>query len=222
MNEQPSTGANAPSPRSTTAGNAPVWHEPAVARGQRWAHHRVHGVTVWLTGLSGSGKSTIADALSLELLKASVLAYVLDADNLRHGLNANLGYSDADRSENVRRVGEVARLFADAGVVAIVPIISPFAADRARVRIAHEGVGLDFVEVHVATSLAECERRDTKGLYAKVRNGEIRGVSGVDAPYEAPTSPDLVVARDGEKVTESVGRVLEQLRQLGVLGAHGS
>jgi bifunctional enzyme CysN/CysC len=177
---------------------------------------------VWLTGLSGSGKSTIADALSLELLKASVLAYVLDADNLRHGLNANLGYSDADRSENVRRVGEVARMFADAGVVAIVPIISPFAADRARVRIAHEGVGLDFVEVHVATSLSECERRDTKGLYAKVRNGEIRGVSGVDAPYEAPTSPDLVVARDGESVTESVGRVLEQLRQLGVLGAHDS
>jgi bifunctional enzyme CysN/CysC len=222
MNEQPSTGANAPSPRSTTAGNAPVWHEPAVARGQRWAHHRVHGATVWLTGLSGSGKSTIADALSLELLKASVLAYVLDADNLRHGLNANLGYSDADRSENVRRVGEVARLFADAGVVAIVPIISPFAADRARVRIAHGVVGLDFVEVHVATSLAECERRDTKGLYAKVRKGELRGVSGVDAPYEAPTSPDLVVARDGESVTESVGRVLEQLRQLGVLGAHGS
>lgn len=222
MNETPSTGANAPSPRSTTAGNAPVWHEPAVARGKRWAHHRVHGATVWLTGLSGSGKSTIADALSLELLKASVLAYVLDADNLRHGLNANLGYSDADRSENVRRVGEVARLFADAGVVAIVPIISPFAADRARVRIAHGGVGLDFVEVHVATSLAECERRDTKGLYAKVRKGELRGVSGVDAPYEAPTSPDLVVARDGESVTESVGRVLEQLRQLGVLGAHGS
>lgn len=229
MSATPSRGADAltnhadaPSTRSGTAGNTPVWHEPAVARGQRWAHHRVHGATVWLTGLSGSGKSTIADALSLELLKASVLAYVLDADNLRHGLNANLGYSDADRSENVRRVGEVARLFADAGVVAIVPIISPFAADRARVRVAHEGAGLDFVEVHVAASLAECERRDTKGLYAKVRSGEIRGVSGVDAPYEAPTSPELVVARDGESVTESVGRVLEQLRQLGVLGAHGN
>ena len=149
--------------------NQPVWHEPAVARDQRWRHHRLHGATLWLTGLSGSGKSTIADAVARELLEASVLAYVLDADNLRHGLNANMGFSDADRSENVRRVGEVARLFADTGIVAIVPIISPFAADRARVRVAHAGSGLDFVEIHVATSLAECERRDTKGLYAKVR-----------------------------------------------------
>ncbi len=222
MSATPSHGADAPSTRPSAAGNAPVWHEPAVSRSQRWAHHHVRGATVWLTGLSGSGKSTIADALSRELLQASVIAYVLDADNLRHGLNANLGYSDADRSENVRRVGEVARLFADAGVVAVVPIISPFAADRARIRIAHEGAGLDFVEIHVATSLAECERRDTKGLYAKVRSGEMRGVSGVDAPYEAPVSPDLVVARDGESVTESVGRVLQLLRQLGVLGASGN
>jgi bifunctional enzyme CysN/CysC len=186
----------------------------------QWRVTSAGHTTVWLTGLSGSGKSTIADALSRELLQLSVLAYVLDADNLRHGLNANLGYSDADRTENVRRVGEVARLFADAGVVTIVPIISPFAADRARIRVAHEGAGLDFVEVHVATSLAECERRDTKGLYAKVRKGEMHGLSGVDAPYEAPTSPELVVARDGESVTESVRRVLEHLRQLGVLGAH--
>ncbi|MFZ8966431.1 MAG: adenylyl-sulfate kinase [Ilumatobacteraceae bacterium] len=189
-----------------------------MSREQRWAHHHVHGATVWLTGLSGSGKSTIADALSRELLQRSVLGYVLDADNLRHGLNANLGFTDADRTENVRRVGEVARLFADAGVVAIVPIISPFAADRARVRVAHEGAGLDFVEVHVAASLAECERRDTKGMYGKVRRGEMSGLSGVDAPYEAPTSPDVVVARDGESVTESVRRVLEHLGQLGVLG----
>ena len=222
MSATPSHGADAPPTPPGAAGNAPVWHEPAVSRSQRWAHHHVRGATVWLTGLSGSGKSTIADALSRELLQASVIAYVLDADNLRHGLNANLGYSDADRSENVRRVGEVARLFADAGVVAVVPIISPFAADRARVRIAHEGAGLDFVEIHVATSLAECEQRDTKGLYAKVRSGEMRGVSGVDAPYEAPVSPDLVVARDGESVTESVGRVLQLLRQLGVLGASGN
>jgi bifunctional enzyme CysN/CysC len=148
-----------------------------------------------------------------------VLAYVLDADNLRHGLNSNLGYSDADRSENVRRVGEVARLFADTGVVALVPIISPFAADRSRVRVAHETSGLDFVEVHVATPLSECERRDTKGLYAKVRSGNATGVSGVDAPYEAPTAPDLVVGVNGETVAESVRRVVEHLRQLGVLGS---
>ena len=202
--------------------NQPVWHEPAVVRDQRWRHHRLHGVTLWLTGLSGSGKSTIADAVARELLEASVLAYVLDADNLRHGLNANLGFSDADRSENVRRVGEVARLFADTGIVAIVPIISPFAADRARVRVAHAGSGLDFVEIHVATSLAECERRDTKGLYAKVRSGEMLGVSGVDAPYEAPVAAELVVARDGESVTESVSRIIDHLRQLGVLGALGN
>lgn len=199
--------------------NEPVWHEPAVARDQRWSHHHLHGATVWLTGLSGSGKSTIADALSRELLDASVLSYVLDADNLRHGLNANLGFSDADRSENVRRVGEVAQLFADAGLVAIVPIISPFSADRSRVRVAHAGAGLDFVEVHVSTSLAECERRDTKGLYAKVRAGTMSGVSGVDAPYESPTSPDLVVAHSNETVPESVRRIVEHLRQLGVLGS---
>lgn len=198
--------------------NQPVWHEPAVSRDQRWAHHRLHGATVWLTGLSGSGKSTVADGVARELLANDVLAYVLDADNLRHGLNGNLGYSDADRSENVRRVGEVARLFADAGLVALVPIISPFAGDRARVRVAHETAGLDFVEVHVATSLAECERRDTKGLYAKVRSGKATGVSGVDAPYEAPSAPDLVVGVDAESVTESVRRVVEHLRQLGVLG----
>ena len=205
-----------------TQPNQPVWHEPAVSRGQRWAHHRLRGATVWLTGLSGSGKSTIADGVARELLAVNALAYVLDADNLRHGLNANLGFSDVDRSENVRRVGEVAKLFADAGLVAIVPIISQFAADRSRVRVAHEATGLDFIEVHVATSLAECERRDTKGLYAKVRTGEMRGVSGVDAPYEAPTAPDLVVAHDGEGVTESVQRVVEHLRQLGVLVARNA
>ena len=208
--------------RTTSTSGTPVWHEPAVARDRRWAHHHLRGATVWLTGLSGSGKSTIADGLARELLEASVLAYVLDADNLRHGLNSNLGYSDADRSENVRRVGEVARLFADAGLVAIVPIISPFAADRAGVRVAHEAAGLDFVEVRVATSLVECERRDTKGLYKKVRAGEMRGVSGVDAPYEAPTSPDLVVGREGESVTESVRRVVEHLHQNGVLASRGA
>jgi len=199
--------------------NQPVWHEPAVSRDRRWAHHHLRGATVWLTGLSGSGKSTIADGVASELLEASVHAYVLDADNLRHGLNANLGFSNADRSENVRRVGEVARLFADAGLVALVPIISPFAADRSRVRVNHEASGLDFIEVHVATSLSECERRDTKGLYAKVRSGQTTGLSGVDAPYEAPAAPEIVVGTEGETVAESVRRVVEHLRQLGVLGS---
>lgn len=201
--------------------NQPVWHEPAIPREARWSRHHLHGATLWLTGLSGSGKSTIADGVARHLLDASVVAYVLDADNLRLGLNSNLGYSDVDRSENVRRVGEVARLFADAGVVAIVPIISPFAADRSRVRAAHDAAGLGFLEVHVATSLAECERRDTKGLYKKVRAGVIKGVSGVDAPYEPPTSPDLVVGAEDESVTDSVRRVVEHLRRSGVLGSRG-
>ena len=199
--------------------NVPVWHEPAVHRDERWEQHDVHGATVWLTGLSGSGKSTVANVLATELLQRGSLAYVLDADNLRHGLNSNLGYSDADRSENVRRVGEVARLFADAGVVAIVPIISPFARDRRAVRVAHEGDGLTFVEVHVATPRERCEERDTKGLYAKVKRGEMSGVSGVDAPYEEPTNPDIVIGRGDETVTESTMRVLAHLRTLGVVAA---
>jgi adenylyl-sulfate kinase len=199
--------------------NVPVWHELAVRRDERWERHGLHGATVWLTGLSGSGKSTVANALAGELLQRGSLTYVLDADNLRHGLNSNLGYTDADRTENVRRVGEVARLFADAGLVAVVPIISPFARDRRAVRIAHEGDGLAFIEVHVATPRERCEERDTKGLYAKVRRGEMTGVSGVDAPYEEPTNPEIVVGRGDETVAQSTVHILTYLRTLGVISA---
>ena len=199
--------------------NVPVWHEPAVRRDERWERHGLHGATVWLTGLSGSGKSTVANALAGELLQRGSLTYVLDADNLRHGLNSNLGYTDADRTENVRRVGEVARLFADAGLIAVVPIISPFARDRRAVRIAHEGDGLAFIEVHVATPRERCEERDTKGLYAKVRRGEMTGVSGVDAPYEEPTNPEIVVGRGDETVAVSTVRILTYLRTLGIISA---
>ena len=166
--------------------------------------------TIWLTGLSGSGKSTIANGVARALLDAGRPAYVLDADNLRHGLNAGLGYSDAERTENVRRVGEVARLVADAGLVAIVPIISPFRGGRGAARAAHEADGLRFIEVHVATPLAECERRDTKGFYARVRAGEMTGISGLDAPYEPPTDPDLVVGL-GEPLEDSVRMVVAAL-----------
>ncbi|MFJ8813065.1 adenylyl-sulfate kinase [Amycolatopsis thermoflava] len=169
-----------------------VWHAAAVGREER----ATRGLTVWLTGLSASGKSTIAVELERRLVAAGRPAYLLDGDNLRHGLNADLGFGAADRAENVRRVGEVARLFADAGVVAVASLISPYRADRDRVREVHERAGLPFLEVFVDTPLEVCEARDPKGMYAKARAGEIRGFTGVDDPYEAPVSPDLVLRPD--------------------------
>ncbi len=167
------------------------WHEATVDREERWSRLGLAGATVWFTGLSGAGKSSVADATATALLDAGRPAYVLDGDNLRHGLNADLGFSAADRAENVRRVGEVARLLADAGLVALVPVVSPYLADRDRVRAAHDTAGLRFVEVFVDTPLALCEERDPKGLYARARAGELTGLTGVDDPYEPPPSPDL-------------------------------
>jgi len=169
-----------------------VWHAAAVGREER----PTRGLTVWLTGLSASGKSTIAVELERRLVAAGRPAYLLDGDNLRHGLNADLGFGAPDRAENVRRVGEVARLFADAGVVAVASLISPYRADRDRVRAAHEAAGLPFLEVFVDTPLDVCEARDPKGMYAKARAGEIRGFTGVDDPYETPRAPDLVLRPD--------------------------
>ena len=188
-----------------------IWHEPGVTRSQRWNKHGLVGATVWLTGLSGSGKSTIATELARELLNTSRLAYILDADNVRLGLNSDLGYSDNDRTENIRRMAEVACLFADSGTVAIVPIISPFIASREHARKIHEQRQLRFIEVHVATPIDECERRDTKGLYAKVRSGQLTGLSGVDSPYEAPISPDVTVGLAKESLRESVAMILAKL-----------
>lgn len=188
-----------------------IWHEPGVTRSQRWNKHGLVGATVWLTGLSGSGKSTIATELARELLNTSRLAYILDADNVRLGLNSDLGYSDDDRTENIRRMAEVACLFADSGTVAIVPIISPFIASREHARKIHEQRQLRFIEVHVATPIDECERRDTKGLYAKVRSGQLTGLSGVDSPYEAPIYPDVTVGLAKESLQESVAMILAKL-----------
>ena len=177
-----------------------VWHRGAVDRAERPSA----GATVWFTGLSGSGKSTVAAELERALVAAGRPAYLLDGDNLRHGLNADLGFSAADRSENIRRVGEVARLFADAGVVALVPVISPYRADRDRVRAIHEAVGVPFVEVFVDTPLDVCEARDPKGLYAKARAGELKGFTGIDDPYEAPVDPDLRLApADGDPTAQA-------------------
>jgi len=177
-----------------------VWHEGAVARRDRPST----GATVWFTGLSGSGKSTVAVEVERLLVADGRPAYRLDGDNLRHGLNGDLGYSAADRTENIRRVGEVAHLFADAGIVALVPIISPYRADRERARRIHAAVGLPFVEVFVDTPLAVCEARDPKGLYAKARAGEITGFTGVDDPYEPPEHPDLrLTPEDGDPAAQA-------------------
>ncbi|SNR72157.1 adenylylsulfate kinase /sulfate adenylyltransferase subunit 1 [Haloechinothrix alba] len=181
-------------------GSDVVWHSPTVTREQR----ATTGMTVWLTGLSGSGKSAVAAELERRLVASGRPAYVLDGDNLRHGLNAGLGFTAADRAENVRRAGEVARLFADAGVVAVVSLISPYREDRDRVRAAHVADGLPFVEIFVDTPLETCAERDPKGMYAKARAGEITGFTGIDDPYEAPRTPDLVLRpEDGDAATQA-------------------
>ncbi len=183
-----------------------TWHGGAVGR-----EDRPHlGATVWLTGLSGSGKSTVAVVLEALLVGSGRPAFRLDGDNLRHGLNSDLGFSEADRTENVRRAGEAALLLADAGVVALVPLISPYRAGRSAARAAHDAAGVPFIEVFVDTPIEECERRDPKGLYAKARAGEITGFTGVDDPYEAPMHADLVLTpTDGDP--ESQARAVLEL-----------
>jgi adenylyl-sulfate kinase len=166
-----------------------TWHSGRVAREARASR----GATVWFTGLPSSGKSTIAAIVEERLVASGRPAYRLDGDNLRHGLNGDLGFSAEDRSENMRRAGEVAALFADAGVVALVSLVSPFAADRDRARQAHERADLPFAEAYVSTPPEECERRDPKGLWARARAGQIRGFTGVDDPYEPPTDPELTL-----------------------------
>ena len=189
-----------------------VWHAGSVARTDRPSA----GTTVWFTGLSGSGKSTVAAEVERSLVAGGRPAYLLDGDNLRHGLNADLGFSAADRTENIRRVGEVARLFADAGVVALVPVISPYGADRDRARSIHEAVGLRFVEVFVDTPIELCEQRDSKGLYAKARAGEITGFTGIDDPYEAPAAPDITLTTTDCDADTCAARIEEVLDRRGI------
>jgi len=188
-----------------------VWHPTAVDRADRARATGGPGATVWLTGLSGSGKSTVAVELERQLVAAGRAAYLLDGDNLRHGLNGDLGFSAADRDENVRRVAHVARLLADAGVVAIVPLISPYREARDLARRLHEAAGLPFVEVFVDTPLAECERRDPKGLYARARAGELQGMTGIDDPYEPPLSPELVLTPADGSPAAMAGLLLNRL-----------
>ena len=192
-----------------------VWHPSHLPRDERWAALGVRGATVWFTGLSGSGKSTVATAVERRLVEAGAPTYLLDGDNVRHGLNGDLGFSAADRTENVRRGGEVARLFADAGVVSLVPLISPYRADRDRARAAHDAAGLPFFEVFVNTPIEVCEARDPKGLYAKARAGELKGFTGIDDPYEAPLAPDLELTPadgDPEVQADAVLALLDRVR----------
>jgi bifunctional enzyme CysN/CysC len=196
---------------AATAERSPdvVWHTGEIDRDERWTALGHRGAVIWMTGLPSSGKSTIASALEQRLVRSGRPAYVLDGDNLRHGINGNLGFSPEDRAENVRRAAHVAAVLADAGTVALVSLVSPYAADREAARRIAEDRGLEFVEVFVNTPLEECEARDPKGLYAKARSGEIKGFTGVDAPYEAPGRPDLEIA--GDDVETAVGRLLDLL-----------
>lgn len=194
-----------------------VWHHGELTHAERCRQLKARGCTLWFTGLSGSGKSTIASALEAELVRRGVFAYRLDGDNIRHGLNANLGFSASDREENIRRIGEVAKLFADAGVIAITSFISPYRADRARVRALHEAAGLPFVEVFVNTPIEVCEARDPKGLYKKARAGEIKGFTGIDDPYEAPERPEIDLKTAEGSVADSVARLIGWLGDAGLL-----
>ena len=191
------------------------WHGGEVTAADRRTVLGHGGATLWLTGLSGSGKSTIAVGVERELLARGVAAYRLDGDNLRHGLCADLGFSEADRAENVRRAGEAALLLAGAGVVAVVSLISPFAAGRDAVRRRHADT--PFLEVFADTPLAECERRDTKGLYAKARRGEVPLFTGISSPYEPPLAADLRLRPGERSVDECVAACLELLREKGVI-----
>ncbi len=196
-----------------------TWHEGDVTPEERHKNLGQKGVTIWMTGLSGSGKSTVAVALEQVLLQRGKHAYRLDGDNIRHGLNKNLGFSADDRAENIRRIGEVAKLFADAGLITITSFISPYVADRDNVRKLHENSKLPFIEAYVDCPLDEAEKRDPKGLYKKARAGEIKGFTGIDDPYEAPTNPELHLRTDQLSVAESVEKILDTLAQKGLLEA---
>ena len=193
------------------------WHEGDISRDERWKALNCTGVTLWFTGLSGSGKSTVASALEQALVNEGVSCYRLDGDNIRHGLNKNLGFSAEDRTENIRRIGEVAKLFADAGVISLTSFISPYRADRDLCRELHDKAGLKFFEVFVDTPLEVCEQRDPKGLYKKARAGEIKGFTGIDDPYEAPEKAELVLKTAEHDVDACVRQCVDLLARAGVL-----
>ncbi len=188
-----------------------TWHSNNLSKEERHASLGYTGATIWFTGLSGSGKSSIASATEKLIVASGLPSYLLDGDNLRLGLNEDLNFSAEDRHENVRRVAEVARLFADAGLVALVPLISPYRDDRKNAREIHDRFGLRFFEVFVDTPIEVCEERDPKGLYKKARSGEITGFTGIDDPYEKPSSPDLILTPENGSPEDGARLVLELL-----------
>lgn len=194
-----------------------TWQDGEISREDRGTILRQRGATIWFTGLSGSGKSTIAIALEHELYQLGKLSYRLDGDNVRLGINKNLGFSEADRKENIRRIGEVAKLFGDAGVIALSSFISPYKGDRDEVRELHKQADLEFIEVFVDCSLAVAEERDPKGLYKKARAGEIKNFTGIDDPYEAPVNPEIHLHTDQMTVEQEVQLVLEHLQENGLI-----
>ncbi len=194
-----------------------VWHEGHVDRPGRTSLLKQKGCTVWLTGLPSSGKSTIGFSLEHTFIQQGRLAYVLDGDNIRHGLNKNLGFSAEDRAENIRRIGEVAKLFADAGLITIASFVSPYRVDRDQVRKLHEEADLPFIEVFVDTPLEKCEERDPKGLYKKARSGEIPNFTGISDPYEAPEKAEVVLKTADHKLEDCVATLANFLEQRDLL-----
>ncbi len=191
------------------------WHEGEVSRADREQLLRQRGGTLWFTGLSGSGKSTIAVALEQRLHSAGCLCYRLDGDNVRLGINRNLGFSAEDRTENIRRIGEICKLFVDAGVLVMSSFISPYRADRDTARRLHDEAGMPFFEVYVSCALEAAEHRDPKGLYRRARAGEIPEFTGISAPYEAPEAPDLVLQSDELSLAQEVTQLLAFLAERG-------
>jgi adenylylsulfate kinase len=193
-----------------------AWHTSCITREDRERSNGHRSCILWLTGLSGSGKSTLAAAIEKELYRQHCRSYILDGDNLRHGINRDLGFDPEDRSENIRRIGEIAKLLADAGIITIVAAISPYRQDRDNVRaVCKPG---DFVEVYVQCTVEECEKRDPKGLYRKARAGEISHFTGISAPYEPPVQPELVLKTNKQTVSESVNEVMAFIRLQQLIG----
>jgi adenylylsulfate kinase len=193
------------------------WHEGDITREHREKLLGHKGATLWFTGLSGSGKSTVAVELEGTLMEMGILSYRLDGDNVRMGINKNLGFSAEDRSENIRRIGEVSKLFVDAGNIALSSFISPYRADRDQVRALHEEAGMEFIEIYVDCSLEIAEERDPKGLYKKARAGEIKNFTGIDDPYEEPTNPEIHLHSDQQTLAEEVNEILNLLRERGIV-----